>query len=179
MGTECPRAQTEKPRTPQCQSSSAAFPSHADVRSPAGVHREGQHSPLFLSCGLCCLGGSTPTKPRRGCSPIVQFTRSKLRGLGTHLPNRPREGELGHGLYSRGDVQLIVTGGPTSLVVAFRGPMSFWGCVNVTAPQGGARASGLPPGRNQGPGWVKQGGGLDSACGPCVRHLGLQHRLFG
>ena len=29
----------------------------------------------------------------------------------------------------------------------------------------------LPPGRNKVPSWIKQGGGLDSACWPCVCHL--------
>ena len=34
-----------------------------------------------------------------------------------------------------------------------------------------AESLALPPGRNKVPGQIKQGGGLDSARGPCVWHL--------
>ena len=38
----------------------------------------------------------------------------------------------------------------------------------------GARSLALLPGRNKVLGWIKQGGGPDSACGPSVRHLCLK-----
>ena len=71
---------------------------------------------------------------------------------------------------SRG-VKLIFMGGHISLVVAFKGPNVILRLYKCNYSLTGERSSTLPPGRNKVRGWIKQGGGLDSARRPCVCHL--------
>ena len=74
-------------------------------------------------------------------------------------------------VYVRG-VKLIFTGGHMSLADAFKGPnviLGLYECnYSLTVKQ---ESSALPPDRNKVLGQVNQGGGPDSACGPCVCHL--------
>ena len=65
----------------------------------------------------------------------------------------------------------MFTGGHISLAVAFKGLNVILGLFKCNFLTLGERSSVLPPGRNKVPGRIKQGGGLDSASGPCVCHL--------
>ena len=49
--------------------------------------------------------------------------------------------------------------------------MWFWDCINVTTPYQLSKSLAQLPGGNKVLGWIKQGGGPDSTCGPCVCHL--------
>ena len=56
--------------------------------------------------------------------------------------------------------------GHVSLAVAFKGLNAILGLYKCNYSLTlGARSSALPPGRNKVPGWIKQGGGPDSAVG--------------
>ena len=62
--------------------------------------------------------------------------------------------------------QLIFTGGHVSHAVAFDVILGLYKCNYFLS-----ESSALLPGRKKVPGWIKQGGGLDPALGPCVCHL--------
>ena len=65
----------------------------------------------------------------------------------------------------------MFTGGHISLAVAFKGLNVILGLFKCNFLTLGERSSVLLPGRNKVPGRIKQGGGPDSASGPCVCHL--------
>ena len=72
--------------------------------------------------------------------------------------------------WSRG-VKLIFTQGHISLVVAFKGPNVIWGLYKCNYSLTRGKELSAAAGGNKEPGQIKQGGGLDSARGPCVCHL--------
>ena len=76
-------------------------------------------------------------------------------------------GTSGFSLSCRG-VKLIFAGGHISLTVAFKGPNAILRLYKRNYSLTRARSSVLPPGRNEVPGWIEQGGGPDSACAGLV-----------
>ena len=101
-----------------------------------------------------------------GSSPYLSF-----------LPHRnvwPTK--VGHGLLCRG-VKLIFTGGHISLVAAFKGPnvifLGLYECNYSLTVKRELSAAVLLLGRNKAQGWIKKGGGLDSALGLVFATCGL------
>ena len=110
------------------------------------------------------IATSSPyTKPLGGDQCFQPGLSSNWLQSWPHIPLYP---------YCRG-VKLIFTRGHISLIVTFKGPNVILGLYECNYSLPGGKELSTATRQKQGAGQIKQGGGPDSACRPCVCHLFL------